>query len=73
MYLQNEHDLLITKRTIKRAMAEWEFTKHAKFLDTRELRAWITMCYYLLALEDSKIIHVLQDEGIFEVGTHDIR
>ena len=30
------------------------------------------MCYHLLALEDSKIIHVLQDEGMFEVGTHDI-
>ena len=71
-YLQDEHDFTITKRTFNRAIVEWEFTKRAKFLDTPELHARISMCYYLLALEGSEIIHVLQDEGIFEVGTHDI-
>jgi hypothetical protein len=73
MYLQDEHDFTISKRTFNTAIVEWEFTKSAKFLDTPELRAQISMCYELLALEDSQIIHVLQDEGIFEVDTHDIR
>jgi len=73
MYQQDEHDFTISKHTFNRAIVQWEFTKRAKFLDTPELRARISMCYYLLALGDSEIIHVLQDEGIFEVGTHDIR
>jgi hypothetical protein len=72
-YLQDEHDFTISKRTVIRAIVGWEFTKRAKFLDTPKLLAQISMCYYRLALEDSEIIHLLQDEGISEVGTHDIR
>jgi hypothetical protein len=59
MYLQHGHDFTISKRIFNRAIVEWEFTKRAKFLDTPELRARISMCYYLLTLEDSEIIHVL--------------
>jgi hypothetical protein len=72
MYLQDEHVFTISKRTFNRPIVEWEFTQRAKFLDTPELHPWISMFYYLLALEDSEIIHVLQDDCIFEVGNHDI-
>jgi len=72
MFLQDEHDFTISKYTFNQAIVEWEFTKHAKFLDTPELRTGISMCCYHSALDDSKIIHVLQDKGIVEVNTDDI-
>jgi len=53
MYLQDEHDFTISKRSFNGAIVEWGFTKRAKFLDTPELYGQFSKCYYLDALEDS--------------------
>jgi hypothetical protein len=62
-HLAEEYGFIISLRSFRTAIADWQYTKRETYQDTPELRARISTCFYLLGLSDSETFLVLTDEG----------
>jgi hypothetical protein len=68
-YLQEEYDITVNTRTIKRRFQQWQVRKRQPTLVSQELKNRIQVLFFEVGLEDQDMLHVLQEEG-FQLGKY---